>query len=543
MVYMNNKQKKRNRSNFKFSMIGAKVGETVVFTPTNTEVVIASDDEVALDGKRYRLSTFAANYAPTKRASYRGPDYFTYKGRILAELRDEMEGYVQPKKAQLKKVANETELAFAPTSPVQYWWLVANPKMWSMAELPVGKTVEYSLYNDNGVKRRIFKNLQNAKVGDVVIGYESTPRKQIVALAVVSRANDGKTIEFTKTEALRSPVDYAAVKGTKELSKMQFLENAQGSFFALTEEEYDAVYNLIRDQNVAPETVAASPYTREDFLKEVFLPAAEYDRLVRLIETKKNVILQGAPGVGKTFAAKRLAYSMMGAREENRIEMVQFHQNYTYEDFIQGYKPNGEGGFCLKKGTFYNFCQAAKAYPDKKFFFIIDEINRGNLSKIFGELLMLIENSYRGSEHRMELAYGDEAFYVPENLYIIGMMNTADRSLAMIDYALRRRFSFFDMVPALETEGFKAYLAGLGSELFDRFIGGVRALNEVIAKDDSLGRGFCIGHSYFCNQTWFEKEWLENVLEYDIEPMLREYWFDDTQKYEEEMTKLRNILK
>jgi hypothetical protein len=143
----------------------------------------------------------------------------------------------------------------------------------------------------------------------------------------------------------------------------------------------------------------------------------------------------------------------------------------------------------------------------------------------------------------MELAYGDEAFYVPENLYIIGMMNTADRSLAMIDYALRRRFSFFDMVPALETEGFKAYLAGLGSELFDRFIGGVRALNEVIAKDDSLGRGFCIGHSYFCNQTWFEKEWLENVLEYDIEPMLREYWFDDTQKYEEEMTKLRNILK
>jgi 5-methylcytosine-specific restriction protein B len=463
--------------------------------------------------------------------------YFTYKGRVLAELREEYENGLT------SELVNESELSFAPTSPVQHWWLVANPKMWSMAELPVGQTVEYSLYNDNGVKRRIFQNLMDARVGDLVIGYESTPRKQIVALAVVSRANDGKTIEFTKTEALRSPVDYAAVKGTKELSKMQFLENAQGSFFALTGEEYDAVYNLIRDQNVAPETEVASPYTREDFLKEVFLPAAEYDRLVRLIESKKNVILQGAPGVGKTFAAKRLAYSMMGAREENRIEMVQFHQNYTYEDFIQGYKPNGEGGFCLKKGKFYNFCQAAKAYPDKKFFFIIDEINRGNLSKIFGELLMLIENSYRGSEHRMELAYGDEAFYVPENLYIIGMMNTADRSLAMIDYALRRRFSFFDMVPALETEGFKAYQTGLGSELFDRFMEGVKQLNKVIAKDDSLGRGFCIGHSYFCNRTRFEKGWLENVLEYDIEPMLREYWFDDAMKYEGEMMKLRNILK
>jgi 5-methylcytosine-specific restriction protein B len=524
-------------------MIGAKVGETVVFTPTKTEVVIVSDDEVEHEGIRYRLSTFAADYAPTKRASYRGPDYFTYNGRTLTELRDELEGYAHSKKSHAEKSVNETELSFAPTSPVQHWWLVANPKMWSMAELPVGQTVEYSLYNDNGVKRRIFQNLLDARVGDLVIGYESTPRKQIVALAVVSRANDGKTIEFTKTEALRSPVDYAAVKGTKELSKMQFLENAQGSFFALTGEEYDAVYNLIRDQNVAPETEVTSPYTREDFLKEVFLPAADYDRLVRLIESKKNVILQGAPGVGKTFAAKRLAYSMMGAREESRIEMVQFHQNYTYEDFIQGYKPNGEGGFCLKKGKFYNFCQAAKAYPDKKFFFIIDEINRGNLSKIFGELLMLIENSYRGCEHRMELAYGDEAFYVPENLYIIGMMNTADRSLAMIDYALRRRFSFFDMVPALETEGFKAYQAGLGSELFDRFMEGVKQLNKVIAKDDSLGRGFCIGHSYFCNRTRFEKGWLENVLEYDIEPMLREYWFDDAQKYEGEMMKLRNILK
>lgn len=172
---------------------------------------------------------------------------------------------------------------------------------------------------------------------------------------------------------------------------------------------------------------------------------------------------------------------------------------------------------------------------------IIDEINRGNLSKIFGELLMLIENSYRGKEIR--LAYTDEPFAVPENLYIIGMMNTADRSLAMIDYALRRRFSFFEMKPGFTTKGFRRYMASLSNEKLDRIIDGIQALNETISKDDSLGSGFCIGHSYFCNQSAFSMEWLENVIEYDIEPMLKEYWFDDVEKYESHINTLRSLLK
>lgn len=230
----------------------------------------------------------------------------------------------------------------------------------------------------------------------------------------------------------------------------------------------------------------------------------------------------------------------MGVKDKQRVEMIQFHQNYSYEDFILGYKPNANGGFELKHGVFYKFCKKALNTPDKDFFFIIDEINRGNLSKIFGELLMLIENNYRGKE--IKLAYTDEPFTVPENLYIIGMMNTADRSLAMIDYALRRRFSFFEMNPGFLTDGFKNYMDTLSNERFNKIISGILEINEFICKDDSLGNGFCIGHSYFCNQKEFNLEWLENVIEYDIAPMLKEYWFDDVQKYESQITLLRNIL-
>ena len=220
---------------------------------------------------------------------------------------------------------------------------------------------------------------------------------------------------------------------------------------------------------------------------------------------------------------------------------VQFHQNYCYEDFVMGYKPNEKGGFELRNGKFYDFCKKAEEDREHKYFVIIDEINRGNLSKIFGELLMLIENDYR--DEPIQLAYRDEVFAVPSNLYIIGMMNTADRSLAMIDYALRRRFSFFEMKPGFNSDGFKAYQAELYNERLNNIIEAVKLLNEVIAKDDSLGEGFCIGHSYFCNQEEFSDIWLSNVVKYDIIPMLREYWFDNYKKFKEESNKLMSLLK
>lgn len=264
-----------------------------------------------------------------------------------------------------------------------------------------------------------------------------------------------------------------------------------------------------------------------------------YDTLVAVLKNKKNIILQGAPGVGKTFAAKRLAYSIMGEKDESRIEFVQFHQNYSYEDFMMGYKPVNDS-FQLKYGIFYRFCQKAANQPDKDFFFIIDEINRGNMSKIFGELLMLIEREYRGT--KATLAYNGLTFSVPKNLYIIGMMNTADRSLAMIDYALRRRFSFFDIEPGFESEGFMKYQQDLDNETFSLLVSKVQELNKEIILDKSLGKGFCIGHSYFCGQTECTEEWMQAIVDYEILPMLSEYWFDDTNKLQRWENILRGVF-
>ena len=283
-------------------------------------------------------------------------------------------------------------------------------------------------------------------------------------------------------------------------------------------------------------------YTPEDFLSEVYMDADQYDTLVDLVRIKKNVILQGAPGVGKTFAAKRLAYSMMGVKDQERVMMVQFHQSYTYEDFIEGFRPSsGSTGFEIKKGSFYNFCKKAADDLDNEYFFIIDEINRGNLSKIFGELFMLIESDKRGNA--LQLLYSDEKFYVPANVYIIGMMNTADRSLAMLDYALRRRFAFFSMLPGFRSEGFKKYKDALNNSRFNSLIACIEELNNKIADDSSLGEGFRIGHSYFCGITSITDKTLSNIVEYEIIPLLHEYWYDDPVKVRDWVDRLRSSIK
>ena len=270
-------------------------------------------------------------------------------------------------------------------------------------------------------------------------------------------------------------------------------------------------------------------YNRNDFLSEVFMSEEYLDQLIGLVRRKKNVILQGAPGVGKTFTAKRLAYVMMGEKDKERIASIQFHQNYSYEDFIMGYKPVGSD-FQLQTGVFYDFCEKARQDPGREYFFIIDEINRGNLSTIFGELLQLIEADYRGEETL--LAYNHMPFSVPKNLYLIGMMNTADRSLALIDYALRRRFSFFEMAPGFLTQGFKEYSARIHDETYDALVAQLISLNKEIAEDPALGKGFRIGHSYLCvpEEEEYTTEWLQAVVLYDIIPTLQEYWFDDPDK-------------
>ena len=304
--------------------------------------------------------------------------------------------------------------------------------------------------------------------------------------------------------------------------------------------ELNAMFESTTEEDIEETEQEYPSYDAEQFLDEVFMDEESYRTLVALVRTKKNVILQGAPGVGKTYAAKRLAYSMMGVKDPNRVMMIQFHQSYSYEDFIMGFRPT-EKGFELKRGAFYNFCKEAMIDSDNEYFFIIDEINRGNLSKIFGELFMLIENDKRGIE--LQLLYSDEKFSVPRNVYIIGMMNTADRSLAMLDYALRRRFAFFEMQPGFETDGFRAYRMTLGNEKFDRLINCVENLNNTIAADESLGEGFCIGHSYFCNLKDVSDKTLSRIVEFELIPLLKEYWFDEPVKVKDWVNNLRSAIK
>ena len=283
-------------------------------------------------------------------------------------------------------------------------------------------------------------------------------------------------------------------------------------------------------------------YTPEKFLDEVYITDEDYRTLVELLIHKKNLIVQGAPGVGKTFMAKRLAYSIMGQKNINRVMMVQFHQSYSYEDFVMGYRPSKDG-FELRQGSFYQFCKNAEEDSENEYFFIIDEINRGNLSKIFGELFMLIEADKRGDRNKIQLLYSDELFFIPKNVHIIGLMNTADRSLAMIDYALRRRFAFFDLKPGFDTYGFKDYQKQLNDSNFDNLIEVMKELNQEIREDESLGGGFRIGHSYLCN---IKAEDLEDklnyIVEYELIPLLKEYWFDEAEKIEYWSNKLRSVI-
>lgn len=328
-------------------------------------------------------------------------------------------------------------------------------------------------------------------------------------------------------------LSYEAWRYSEEVNKAK--RNGNESFInETTDDEYK---NEPKNINQEADKV---PYGKQEFLNEVFIDETEYDRLVQLLQRKQNVIFQGPPGVGKTYAAKRLAYSMIGSKNEERIKLVQFHQSYSYEDFIMGYRPNGSG-FELTTGAFYDFCKKAENDRENAYFFIIDEINRGNLSKIFGELFMLIENDKRDEEIR--LLYKDEPFSVPSNIYIIGMMNTADRSLAILDYALRRRFAFYNMQPAFDNTKFKNYLKAMDNTEFELLINCIENLNNEIIQDDMLGKGFVIGHSYFSNMKSITKLELSNVVEFEIIPLLDEYWFDEPSKVDFWAEKLRNAIK
>ena len=399
-------------------------------------------------------------------------------------------------------------------------------------------------YPENGTQKNdihaLWQFANEMKPGDVV--FVKKGKAEIVGRGVVTgnyvydaEGSDYPNIrEVRWTHTGQWPVDERLpMKTLTDVTyKQVFVTLMESSFF--DSEEAAAIEEM---------PVSLTEYSVEIFLEEVYMDRERYDAIVGLLKTKKNIIMQGAPGVGKTYAAKRLAYSMMGVKDVSRVKLIQFHQSYSYEDFIEGYRPSG-AGFELVKGAFYSFCKkAADDDEENAYFFIIDEINRGNLSKIFGELFMLIESDKRGNE--LQLLYSRELFSVPTNVHIIGMMNTADRSLAMLDYALRRRFAFVELSPAFDSDGFRKYCAGLDNSRFEALVREVESLNRAIVEDESLGEGFCIGHSYFCNmkRETCTDEALASIVEYELIPMLKEYWFDEPGKVREWSDRLRRSLR
>jgi 5-methylcytosine-specific restriction protein B len=424
-----------------------------------------------------------------------------------------------------------------------YYWLNANPKMWSIDSLPMGEEWTYTAANEQGNKRNKYKCFQEARPGDILVGYVTKPKRSITAICEITKSlhasDDGEVITFKKIRNLTVPVTYDELMTDPEIAESEPLKSAQGSLFKLTESEYAHILRMIDEKNPPEQPI---PYTVDMAMDGLFMQRKAFEGVLDALREKHNIILQGAPGVGKTFVAKRVAYALIGEKARDRVEMIQFHQSYSYEDFIQGYRPvsNGENlKFALKDGVFHRFCKRAIQRPDKKFVFIIDEINRGNLSKIFGELMMLIEHDKRGAEFAVALTYaegGDDLFHVPDNLYLIGMMNTADRSLAMVDYALRRRFRFVEIEPGFNTEAFRAYLTETkkaAPELVQKIVDGMAYVNAEISDDSkNLGPGYRIGHSFFCPHDGAvpDDAWYARVIRNEIAPLLEEYWFDDPDK-------------
>ncbi|MDB4944545.1 MAG: mcrB [Labilithrix sp.] len=288
----------------------------------------------------------------------------------------------------------------------------------------------------------------------------------------------------------------------------------------------------------APELT--EPYGVEDVLADgVFLSTEEVELALRRVRAKRLLVLQGAPGVGKTFVARKLAYALMQTRDDARIETLQFHPSFTYEDFVRGYRPTGEAGkFELKDGPFLRICDRARE-DERPHVLIIDEINRAHLSQVFGELFMLLEADKRGPKHAVTPLYRrdeDEKLWVPENVFVISTMNIADRSLALVDFALRRRFAFITLEPRFGDVAFRKWLTDrkLPEGVVQLIIQRLSALNERIATDGQLGPAFRVGHSFFCPRgedfSSLGADWFREIVETEVGPLLDEYWYDAPEK-------------
>ena len=323
-------------------------------------------------------------------------------------------------------------------------------------------------------------------------------------------------------------------------------ENGDSSINSKASEElntYDHLPEIVRESYSVRDIISDGSFLSEDELVEI----------VAKLKSKKNVILQGPPGTGKTWLAKKIAYALMGYKNDRqRLLNTQFHPHYSYEDFIRGYRPKTgekESSLVLEDGPLLSQIKRAINDPQGRYVCIVEEINRGNPIQIFGELLTLIEADKRSPNEAMTLIYSkNDEIYVPENMYFIGTMNRADRSIAILDVAFRRRFAFHDLTPCFNSTWMK-WVSEKNKELDLAFLKSISEkitqLNKEIAKDDTLGPQFEVGHSYF-TPAFTEEEikdknsWYERIIKSEIRPLLQEYWNRDEERVDSAITKLLN---
>ena len=395
----------------------------------------------------------------------------------------------------------------------KYWWLSINPKMLKFRELDIDDCFYYSATNEDNTLRTLYQNFKEIKKGEIVVTYEVEPSNEILGLCVCEEELLDNKIKLRKIEGLTDTVPRYSIETQIELANLEVFRYMQGTLFKLSKREFEIIYSMLRELNPKKSYQDFEIYTKKEFLNEVYFDENDYNELHDLILARKNVVLLGAPGVGKTYIARRMAYSIIGAKDDEKILAVQFHEMYSNDEFIEGYRPDDIGIYKYRRGCFKHICNKARNNSQNKYFVIIDEINRGNIPKIFGEAFSLIEIDKRGRNNYIELSCSRERFYVPDNLYIIGTMNTYDEKLAITDYALRRRFCFYTISPMFENAKFKEFYSA--NTLLTKIIEKIKEINLELNEDMQ------IGHSYFCKS--LPDNEVKMVVKYSIIPLIKEY--------------------